>query len=139
VVMLRFAPVVDPDSYLLKALVPATRLGLGATIGSGRQPFPWVSRAELAHIVPFVMARPEIDGPVNVVAPQKVSNAEFVDTVARVLQRPRLLKIPAPLIKLLGDFGRELLVGQWVVPARLEAAGYEWRDPALEAALRRML
>lgn len=139
VVMLRFAPVVDPDSFLLGALTPATRLGLGATVGSGSQPFPWVTTDEIAHVVPFVMQHADLEGPINVAAPQQVTNAEFVDTLARVLNRPRLLRVPAPLIRLLGDLGEELLVSQWVVPAKLEAAGYEWRDPNLEAALRRML
>jgi uncharacterized protein len=138
VAILRFAPVVDPDGLLLRALALATRFGLGATIGSGRQPFPWVTRAEVASVVPFVLDRPALDGAINVAAPDRVSNAEFVDTVARVLNRPRFLKVPAPVVRLLGDFGRELLVAQWVVPARLEQAGYPWRDPALEPALRRM-
>jgi uncharacterized protein len=139
VVMLRFAPVVDRGSPLLGGLVPATRLGLGATVGSGRQGFPWVTREEVAHVVPFILDHTELEGPVNVVAPQKTTNAEFVDTLARVLHRPRLLKVPAPLVRLLGDLGEDLLVDQWVVPARLQSAGYRWRDPELEPALRRML
>jgi uncharacterized protein len=139
VVMLRFAPVVDPESPLLGGLVPATRVGMGATLGSGRQGFPWVTRNEIAHVVPFVLEHTELEGPVNVVAPQKTSNAEFVDTLARVLDRPRLLRVPAPLVRLLGDLGKDLLVDQWVVPAKLQSAGYQWRDPELEPALRRML
>jgi uncharacterized protein len=139
VVFLRFAPVVDPDAFLLSAIARATRFGLGAALGPGGQPFPWVTRAEIADIVPFVMDRPELDGPVNVAAPGQVSNAGFVDTVARVLNRPRFLRVPAPVVRLLGDFGDELLVGQRVVPRELTAAGYDWRDPELEPALRRML
>lgn len=139
VVMPRFAPVVDPDAFLLQGIATATRLGLGAALGSGDQPFPWVTRAEIADVLAFLLERTELDGPVNVAAPEKVTNAEFVDAVARVLNRPRCLRVPAPLVRLAGDFGTELLVGQWVVPAKLEAAGYEWRDPALEPTLRRML
>lgn len=139
VAILRFAPVLDPDAFLLRAISLATRFGLGAALGPGGQPFPWVTRAEIADVIPFVMDHPDLEGPVNVVAPEKASNAEFVDAVARVLNRPRFLRIPTPLVRLLGDFGDELLVGQWVVPQKLEAAGYDWRDPALEPALRRML
>jgi uncharacterized protein len=139
VLTLRLAPVVDPDSFLLGALAPATRLGLGATVGSGRQPFPWVTLREIVHVIPFVLDHAHLEGPVNVAAPQKVSNAEFVDSLARVLSRPRLLRVPAPLIRLLGELGEELLGSQWVVPAKLEAAGYEWRDPHLDPALQRML
>jgi uncharacterized protein len=139
VAILRFAPVLDPDAVLLKAIALATRFGLGAALGNGGQPFPWVTRTEIADVVAFVMDRAELEGPVNVVAPENVSNAGFVDCVARVLNRPRFLRVPAPVVRLLGDLGKELLVGQYVVPQRLAAAGYEWRDPALEPALRRML
>ena len=55
------------------------------------------------------------------------------------LDRPRALKIPTFAMKMLGDLGEELMTGSWVVPAKLEAAGYEWRDPELEPALRRLL
>jgi len=139
VVVLRFAPVIDTDGIPLQAMTLATRLGVGATLGSGRQAFPWVTREEIASVVSFALDRPELQGPINVAAPDNVTHREFADTLARVLNRPRFLKIPAPLIRLLGDLGDELLVGAWVVPARLEAAGYEWRDPTLESALRRML
>jgi uncharacterized protein len=139
VAFLRFAPVLDPDALLLRAMSLATRLGLGAALGPGGQPFPWVTRAEIADVVPFVMDRPDLAGPINVVGPELVSNAEFADAVARVLNRPRFLRVPTPVVKLLGEFGQELLVGQRVVPRKLEAAGYQWRDPALEPALRRML
>jgi uncharacterized protein len=139
VVIPRFAPVLDPDAVLLRAIALATRLGLGAALGPGGQPFPWVTRAEIADVMAFLMDRPDLEGPVNVVAPDQVSNAEFVDTVARVLNRPRFLRIPTPVVRLLGDLGDELLVAQRVVPEKLEVAGYEWRDPALEPALRRLL
>lgn len=139
VVILRFAPVIDLEGVPLKAMTLATQLGLGATLGSGRQAFPWVTRQEIATVVSFLLTRPDLEGPINVAAPDNVTHREFADTLARVLKRPRFLSIPAPAIRLLGDLGDELLVGAWVVPARLEAAGYNWRDPRLEPALRRML
>jgi uncharacterized protein len=139
VVALRFAPVLHPSSLPLEPLALATRFGLGATLGAGRQPFPWVTRADVASVVTFVLDRPDLHGPINVVAPHMVSNAEFTDTVARVLGRPRWLRIPAPLIRLGGELGREMLGGARVVPRRLLEAGYDWQDPALEPALRRLL
>jgi uncharacterized protein len=129
----------DPAATPLQAMTLATRMGLGATIGDGSQPFPWVTRDEIARVVAFIMAHPQVAGPVNVVAPDHVTNQEFADTLARVVNRPRFLQVPAPLVRALGDLGDELLIGAWVVPAALDAAGYPWYDPELEPALRRML
>lgn len=139
VVQTRFGLVLDPDGLLLQAMTLATRLGLGAKLGDGTQPFPWTTRADIAGVMSLLLDRDTIEGPVNVVAPQAVSNEELTDTLAHVLDRPRLLKVPAFALDLLGDFGRELTTGAWVVPEKLEQAGYEWRDPRLEPALRRLL
>lgn len=139
VLYLRFGPVVDPEGLLLQGMATASRLGLGAKLGDGHQPFPWVTRDEIANVIPFLLAHPEIEGPVNVVAPDRVTNEAFADAVARVVNRPRALAVPAFAMKVLGDLGDALLTGASVVPAKLEDAGYGWRDPALEPALRRML
>jgi uncharacterized protein len=139
VVRLRFGLVLDPEGLLLQAVSLASRFGLGATLGPGTQPFPWVTRAEIADVTAFVMDEAWLEGPVNVVAPERVTHAEFVDCVAAALDRPRFLRIPSPIVRLAGDLGDELLTGAWVVPERLREAGYQWRDPALEPALRRML
>jgi uncharacterized protein len=139
VAMLRFGLVLAPDALLLQGTTLSTRLGLGATLGSGEQPFPWTTRAEIAGVVSFVVGEPALRGPINVAAPDAVTHREFADTVARVLNRPRFLRIPSPVIRLLGQLGDELLRGSRMVPARLGAAGYAWRDPELEPALRRML
>lgn len=139
VVRLRFGLVLDPDALLLQGMTASTRLGLGAKLGEGRQVFPWTTRDEIVRVVRFVLERDHLRGPVNVVGLEKVTNEDFADTVARVLGRPRALKVPAFAIKMLGEFGQEMLSGVWMVPEKLEAAGYEWLDPTLEGALRRML
>ena len=139
VVLPRFGLVLDPEGVLLQATTLATRLGLGATIGSGRQAFPWTTRDEIAAVMAFLPNHPELSGPVNVVAPEKTTNRDFADTLARVLGRPRFLSIPAPLVRLAGDLGDEVLTGAWVVPRKLQDAGYVWRDPKLEPALTRIL
>ena len=135
----RFGVVVHPGGMLLRLASLATRLGLGAKIGRGDQPFPWVTRAEIVELVPFLLERGDIRGPINVVARERVTNEEFVDTLAEVLNRPRLLTIPRPALNLLGELGDELTTSALLVPRVLEEAGYQWRDPELEPALRRML
>ena len=141
VVRTRFGLVLDPHGLLLQGMTLSTLLGLGAKLGSGKQVFPWVTRDEIANLVAFLVAQGEdgLRGPVNVVAPDKVTNEEFADTVADVLNRPRFLAIPRPLLRLIGGLGDEITVGAWVVPAKLEAAEYEWTHPALEPALRALL
>jgi hypothetical protein len=139
VVMTRFGLVLDPNGLLLQAMSTATRLGLGAKLGDGHQIFPWTTRDEIVGVIRHVLDSPELEGPVNVVGPEKVTNEEFADTMARILHRPRFLKVPAFAMELLGDFGREILAGAWVVPAKLEDTGYAWVDETLEDALRRLL
>lgn len=139
VARLRFGLVLDPDSLLLQGLTTSTRLGLGAKLGNGRQVFPWTTRDEIVRVARFILDRSDVRGPVNVVGTERVTNEEVADTVARVLERPRMLTVPAFAVKMLGDFGQEMLSGVWVVPESLQAAGYEWLDPRLEGALRRML
>ncbi len=162
VVMTRFGLVLDPEGLLLQGMTVSTLLGLGAKLGNGKQVFPWVTRAEIANVVAFLLAQevepeperqagtgPEgdeipaasqpISGPVNVVAPEKVTNEEFADTVARVLNRPRFLAIPKFALKLIGELGDEISSGAWVVPAKLGTSGYDWIHPELEPALRDLL
>ncbi|MBW3554677.1 MAG: TIGR01777 family oxidoreductase [Gemmatimonadetes bacterium] len=139
VVHLRFGPVLDRDALLLQATATATRLGLGATIGDGSQPFPWTTRDEVVRLVLFALDRPDLSGRINAAAPERTTNRSYADTLARVLGRPRVLRIPPFAVRLIGPLGQELLRGAWVVPAKLEAAGYAWLDPSLEPALRRLL
>ena len=139
VVHLRFGVVLDPDALILQALSLATRLGLGATIGDGAQVFPWVTRDDVVALVLFALDTPALEGPVNAAAPERTTNRELADTLARVLGRPRLLRVPKAAFGLLGGLGEEVTGGAWVVPEKLESAGYPWRDPVLEPALRRML
>lgn len=139
VVRLRFGLVLDPEGLLLQGMTLSTKLGLGAKLGAGSQIFPWTTRDEIVRAVGYILDHEELRGPVNVVGLEKVTNQQFADTVARVLDRPRALKVPAFAMKMLGDFGQEMLSGVWMVPEKLKSAGYEWLDPTLEGALRRLL
>lgn len=136
VVHLRSGLVLTPRGSILAAALPLFRLGLGACFGDGSQMTPWVAYHEIPHVVDFLLEHDDVQGPVNLVAPHAVTNQEFTRTLGRVLHRPAFLKIPAFLMRLLGDLGRELLSGQHLVPRKLQDAGYAFRHPRLEGALR---
>jgi len=137
----RFGVVLSARGGALARLLPVFRLGLGGSLGSGRQYMSWVDMDDLVQAVLFLLSREEFSGPVNVTSPNPVTNAEFTRTLARVLGRPALFRVPAFALQvLLGEMAREaLLSGQRVLPARLQAAGFKFRYPELEASLRHAL
>jgi uncharacterized protein len=141
VIHMRLANVLSPRGGMLAALLPVFRLGLAASFGSGRQPWPWIALDDIAPALAHILARPEITGPVNFVAPDPVSNDEFTRTLAAVLNRPAFLTIPGFAARMApGGMADEILLsGVRMVPRRLLDAGYPFRHPVLEPALRSML
>lgn len=115
---------------------PVFALGLGGRVGSGRQFLSWISVTDHARAMAFLLEH-DLTGPVNLVAPNPVSNAEFTRAFGRHLRRPTPL--PLPLTAVGAIFGREfvneaLLPGQRVRPARLLEAGFEFTHPRLGGA-----
>ncbi|MGQ0561812.1 MAG: TIGR01777 family oxidoreductase [Gemmatimonadota bacterium] len=141
VVNSRFAVVLSAQGGALAAALPIFRLGLGGRLGSGRQIWSWVAIDDVVQAIAFCLARPDLSGPVNVAAPQAVTNLAFTRTLGRVLRRPTIMAVPAFALKLAGgQMAREaLLSGVRVVPRKLEEAGYEFRYAELETALRHLL
>ncbi len=140
VTMLRTGLVIGRSALLMQVLGLVFRLGLGGRLGSGRQYWPWISlRDEIGAIVHVLTA--DVSGPVNLVAPTPVTNAEFARALGRVLHRPTVLPVPAFALSLaLGEFARSsVLGGQRAVPARLLESGYAFADTELEQALRAAL
>jgi uncharacterized protein (TIGR01777 family) len=127
---------------MLRPLLPAFRLGLGARVGTGTQYLSWISIADHVRAMSFLLGRPDISGPVNLTAPVPATNAEFTRALAAAVRRPAVLAIPSPAIRLaLGELATELLGSSRVRPARLEQAGFgfDYPDigPALAAEMRR--
>ena len=141
VVHLRTGPVQTAAGAGLPKQVLMFRLGIGGRLGSGRQWLSWISLDDIAGAYLHALTREDLDGPVNAVAPNPVTNAEFTATLARVLHRPAVLHIPAFGPRLvLGEAADELLfVSQRARPARLQATGYRFQFPELEPALRHTL
>ena len=139
VVMLRFGVVLTVAGGALPRMLPPFRFGLGGRLGSGRQYFPWIHLEDAAAAIRHLLDHGE--GPVNLTAPQQVTNSELTRSLARTLRRPALLPVPAPVLAaVFGAMAREtLLASARVVPARLESGGFAYRHPTLDSALRHEL
>ncbi|HET9731543.1 MAG TPA: TIGR01777 family oxidoreductase [Acidimicrobiales bacterium] len=121
----------------LSPQLPLFRVGLGARLGSGRQWTSWIGIEDEVGGILHVLDT-DLAGPVNLTAPEPVTNAEFTRTLASVLHRPAFLAVPAAVIRL--ALGREmadetLLAGQRVLPSRLTSSGYRFAHPDLRGAL----
>jgi len=139
-VILRTGLVLERDGGALARLLLPFRLFVGGPLGDGRQGWSWIHRADWVEAVRFLMERADARGPYNLTAPQPVSNAEFARTLGRVLGRPSWLPVPAFALRLVFGEGADfLLTGQFVQPRRLLEAGFRFRYPDLESALRAIL
>jgi len=138
VVLLRIGVVLDPRGGALAKMLPPFLMGGGGRVGSGQQWFSWVSLEDLLGLIQASLFRQELQGPVNVVAPQPVRQEEFARTLGRVLSRPAVLPMPGAAIRaLFGEMGQEtVLSGARVRPAVAERLGFSFMHPDLESALR---
>ncbi len=140
VVTVRSGIVLARPGGMLGALVPLFRLGLGARLGSGSQYLSWIARTDHVAALRYLLTQPSIAGPVNLTAPGPVTNREFTKELGRVLSRPVLLRVPAPVLRgALGELSTELLGSARVRPARLLESGFTFGYPDLASALAREL
>lgn len=137
VVNLRIGVVLARDGGALASMMLPFKLGLGGRIGTGRQFWSWVSLADVIGAFVFTLDNDTLYGPVNVVAPSPVTNAEFVEALGQALHRPVVMPLPAFAVKmLLGEMGNSLLLDSTrVMPAKLEWAKYRFVHPELNDAL----
>lgn len=137
VVRLRFGILLSRDGGALPRMARPFRFGAGGPIGNGQQWMSWVSIHDAVRAVCAALEDPQLQGPVNVVAPGAVRNADFARCLGEVLHRPALIPVPAVALRLL--FGEladaALLASQRVVPARLLARGFTFEHPTLPEAL----
>lgn len=137
VVRLRSAVVLSRAGGALPLMALPFRLGLGGPLGDGRQWFPWIHVDDLARLAERALEDAALAGPVNAAAPEPVRNETLTRTLARVLHRPALLRVPAFVLRrALGDLAGELLDSRRVQPARARAAGFAFEHATLEDALR---
>ena len=137
VVNLRFAMVLGRAGGYLGKMLPLFRLGLGGTLGNGAQYMSWVSITDAVRSISHAISSESMMGPVNVVAPGVVTNAEFTKTLGRVLSRPALFRTPGFVLRVvLGEVAHVLLSSARMEPAKLAASGFAFQHPKLEQALR---
>lgn len=139
-VLLRTAPVLAGNGGMLARLRLPFSLGLGARLGSGRQWMPWIHLDDEVGLIDFLLQREGCRGAFNACAPHSVRNAEFSQTLARLLHRPMFLSTPGWALRMaLGEMSVLLLGSQQLQPRRALEAGYAFRYPRLEDALAHLL
>jgi uncharacterized protein (TIGR01777 family) len=141
VVHFRHGHVLSGRGGLLARLLLPFKLGAGGRLGSGKQWWSWIELHDLTTAYGLAL-RTDLDGVVNLVAPNPVTNAQFAAALGKALRRPAVL--PAPTLALKTRFGSEmvedaLLSGQRVLPARLLDAGFEFSAATIDVALERAL
>lgn len=141
-VRIRTGIVLAPHGGALKQMLLPFKLGIGGKQGSGKQWMSWISLADEVAAIRCAIDDERLRGPVNLVAPNPVTNAEFAQALGHALHRPTVL--PTPLLPLKLRYGSELveallLGSQRVVPKQLEAVNFGFASPVLSSALEAML
>ncbi len=141
VVLARFGVILSRKGGALATMLLPFRLGLGGKIGSGRQFMSWVAVDDVVGAILHALGNESLRGPVNVVAPEPVTNLAYTKTLGRVLARPTVFPMPAFAARLaFGQMADELfLTSQRVRPAKLLSSGYRFQYSTLEPALRHVL
>ncbi|MFO8071984.1 MAG: TIGR01777 family oxidoreductase [Polyangia bacterium] len=136
VVTPRFGLVLGPGGGILSRLLPLFRKGLGGRLGSGEQFLSWIQLEDLLRLLCLVTVDDRFDGAINAVGPRPITNSELTRAVARAVDRPAFLPLPAMALKLaVGEAAEVLLASQRVMPDELERLGFEHRFEDIDAAL----
>jgi len=141
VVHMRFGVMLSATGGALKKMLPAFKMGLGGPLGEGTQWMSWISLEDVVRAILYLLDHAAAFGPVNVVTPNPIQNADFAETLGRVLKRPAAIRTPPGILRMLyGEFvDAALLASQRVRPQRLHELGFEWKHPEIEDALVSML
>ncbi|HTA21808.1 MAG TPA: TIGR01777 family oxidoreductase [Polyangia bacterium] len=142
VVLLRSGLVLAREGGFLAKILPPFRLGVGGHIGTGKQWLPWIHLEDEIALIRHAMATDSVTGPLNAVAPEPVTNAEFTTVLGRVLRRPTVLSVPSFALRLAlgGEMaGQLMLASQRAMPVRTLDSGFKYRHPLLEPTLKQLV
>lgn len=138
--LVRIATVMHPEGGALQKLLPVFRLGLGGSVGSGLQMFPWIHMDDLHAALLFLATNEQCSGPFNAVAPERINYKQFSHALGKALRRPALIPTPAFALQLLmGESASLITHGQALEPTNLTAAGFEFNYPKIGNALKALL
>ena len=137
----RLGIVLSSQGGALASMLTPFRMGVGGNMGSGRQYWSWIELDDAANAFLYAAENATLTGPVNVVAPQPATNAEFTKVLGSVLHRPTIFPMPAFMARLvLGEMAEALILSSArVLPGILQERHFEYRNPTLEEALRAAL
>jgi uncharacterized protein len=140
-VQMRTGVVLSAKGGALGKMLTPFKMGIGGRIGDGRQWMSWIDVQDMVGAINHLLKTDLLRGPVNMVAPKPVTNAEFTQTLAGVLSRPAIFPLPAFVVKLaFGEMGETVLLGsQRVEPSQLVMSGYPFRFSSLKASLENIL
>jgi uncharacterized protein (TIGR01777 family) len=137
VAITRTGVVLSEEGGALEKMLPPFKLGVGGPVAGGGQYVPWIHTDDVIGGLAFALDNDAASGPLNLTAPEPVTNKELSKALGRVLKRPAVAPVPALAIKALyGEMAVIVTTGVRAVPARLEELGYAFRQPDLERALR---
>jgi uncharacterized protein len=141
VVHLRFGVVLAAEGGALGRMLPVFRLGLGGNLGSGRQWMSWIALNDAVRAIFYILDAGALRGPLNIIAPNPVTNAEFTRALGRSLHRPAMIPVPRFALRLaFGEMADEVLLASTrAVPDRLLQAGFIFELPNLDSALKAIL
>lgn len=140
-IFLRLGVGLTPRGGALEKILDTSPFGFMRRFGSGNQYISWISTDDMISAMLHCLVCETLEGPVNIAAPEPVTNAEFMRTLARVARRPLLIPIPASLLKIVyGQMASEILLsGCHVSSSKLVESGFKFRHPNLELALKKLL
>lgn len=137
VALTRTGVVLSREGGALATMLPFFRLGIGGPVAGGHQYVPWVHIDDVVGALLYCLDEERIGGPVNVTAPNPVTNAQLSRELGRALRRPAVLPVPGVALRLLyGEMATVVTTGQRAVPTRLRELGYAFRYPDIGPALR---
>ena len=137
VALTRTGVVLSESGGALEKMLPPFKLGVGGPVAGGRQYVPWIHADDVVGSLLFCLDTPSASGPLNVTAPEPVTNKELSKTLGHVLGRPALAPVPALAVRTLyGEMASIVTTGVRAVPRRLSELGYRFSQPDLEASLR---